>query len=333
MTVPSLCDSPALQHHWYAVAAEADIGEGPVAVRLLGERYVLWRTSPTDLVVAPDRCPHRQAKLSDGSVDQGVLSCPYHGWAFGEHGRCQAVPSSGAGTPIPPRAHLATVATRVRYGLVWLCPGEPVADVPDVWEDGDPNYRRINTGVQVWECAVTRMVDNFLDYAHFAFVHRDSIGKDLDPRVGPMSIEEIDDGFVGYRFTHTLQAGPEGDPGRTEWMTTSTGFHLPFLIRGSMTRENGVRNALMLVSTPVDDVTSYFTFVIWSNEMEAPVAELTAFELNIDAEDQRMLESLEGPLPLDPLTLVNVQSDKASVEWRRQLLRMLQAEPAAEPVG
>jgi hypothetical protein len=38
-----------------------------------------------------------------------------------------------------------------------------------------------------------------------------------------------------------------------------------------------------------------------------------------------MLERLSGVLPLDQTTLVSVQADKCSVEWRRQLADLLAA--------
>ena len=34
--------------------------------------------------------------------------------------------------PPPPRAHLATHHCVERYGLVWVCLGEPVDDVPHI---------------------------------------------------------------------------------------------------------------------------------------------------------------------------------------------------------
>jgi hypothetical protein len=39
----------------------------------------------------------------------------------------------------------------------------------------------------------------------------------------------------------------------------------------------------------------------------------------IGAEDKAMLERLNGVLPLDQTTLVSVQADKCSVEWRRRI--------------
>jgi len=54
-----------------------------------------------------------------------------------------------------------------------------------------------------------------------------------------------------------------------------------------------------------------------------PAEDVTRLDRMIEAEDKRMLERVRGTLPLDTTALVNVQADKASVEWRRQLRTLL----------
>lgn len=40
-------------------------------------------------------CPHKGGPLSEGSVEDGELVCPWHGWAFSIHdGRCSGHPSA-----------------------------------------------------------------------------------------------------------------------------------------------------------------------------------------------------------------------------------------------
>src|SRR6056297_4249610 len=115
----------ALRYQWYVVAEGADVTDAPVGVRLLGADYVLYRSAGGQLVAAPDRCPHRESPLSVGTVTNGCLTCPYHGWTFGAEGTCVLVPSSGEGKAVPPKAHLPTINAQETYGLVWLCPDEP----------------------------------------------------------------------------------------------------------------------------------------------------------------------------------------------------------------
>lgn len=327
-----ICENSSLRNNWFVVALCDDIGEQPQAVTLLGEKFVLWRTGDAGIVAAADRCPHREAPLSVGTVKDGVLTCRYHGWTFGAQGRCLSVPSAPDSTQVPALAHLRQLEVRERYGMVWLCPGTATQDVPLIAEDADASFRRFNTPVQAWKTSVGRMVDNFMDTSHFAFVHDVSIGQGIDPTVAQFDMVKLDDWFTGYIYDSYI-ANPEagqamnGDSSPTTTVAMTTGFCLPFLIRGTMQFLNGVRQVLMLASTPVDEVNSLFTFAIWRND-DADEREVVDFELTIDAEDQRMLELVGGPLPLEPGTMVSVRSDKGSEVWRREFIKLLAGSPA-----
>ena len=113
-----LCSSPALRDAWYAVARSIDVGGHPVAVTLLDTHVVLYRAGDGRVVAAPDRCPHREAPLSIGTIHDGCLVCSYHGWTFGDDGRCVRVPSAAEHVPPPPRAHLSTFGSAERHALL-----------------------------------------------------------------------------------------------------------------------------------------------------------------------------------------------------------------------
>ncbi len=322
---PSLVDHPALAGYWYAVAAASELVTGPVGRTVLGRRLVVWRDPDGDVVAAPDRCPHREAPLSAGSTDGGVLTCPYHGWRFGTGGTCVAIPSAGPDLPVPRTAHLSPVHAVERYGLVWVCPGEPVGDPPRIAHDADPAFRRIGNPVERWETSVTRMTDNFLDIAHFPWVHAGTFGREQDTRVPRIELEDLDDGWHGYRY-HVEVDNPGashattgvGDPVLKREMTT--GFHLPFAVRSTIRYETGLEHVILLLSTPIDDDSSYFTFIVWRNDdFSVSAEEVIAFDRAIGAEDKRMLEQLDGALPLTRTGVVSTGADRASVEWRRRL--------------
>jgi len=319
-----LCASAALANSWHPVARSTAVTTQPVAITLLAHPLVLWRTPSGAVLAAPDRCPHREAPLSAGVVENGCLSCAYHGWTFGDEGRCVRVPSAGEGVPPPPRAHLTPYGCEERYGLVWVCLGKPAAPIPDITQEHDPSFRRINTPVEVWRVSATRMVDNFLDITHFPFVHVGTFGRAQDTVAPRFELQALDNDFTGYRYevmanntTGTLVSGQAEQVVHREM---STGFSMPFVVRSTIRYDSGLEHILLLLSTPIDDVTSYFTFVVWRND-DFSVAEddIIRFDIAIGAEDKVMLEQLEGALPLDQTTLVSVQADKCSVEWRRQL--------------
>ena len=75
-----------------------------------------------------------------------------------------------------------------------------------------------------------------------------------------------------------------------------------------------------MISTPIDDITSYFSFVVWRNDdFSINGEEVIRFDYAIGAEDKRMLETVPGVLALGQTGVVSVQADKCNVEWRRRL--------------
>lgn len=316
--------SAALDHCWYAVATTEAIGTGPVAVTAREMPYVIWRSPGGELIAALDRCTHREAALSKGTVTDGCLRCPYHGWLFGRDGQCLEVPSSGPGAPVPPAAHLDPISLQEHYGLVWLCSGEPRQPVPPLAVEYDPAFTRLNTGMQVWDCSATRMIDNMLDVAHFPYTHAGTFGREQETVVPKYSLTQLDDTFHGYAYS--VVVNNEGDAKAMSGggddvirLDMSTGFALPFSVRSTMSYENGVEQVLFMTATPISTERSYYTFVLWRNDdVSATGADIVDFELAVTAEDRRMLEALSGELTLDQGALADVQSDKASLEWRRR---------------
>lgn len=330
----SFVHSAALQDCWYPVAESTDVDQAAteqrsLSVRLLASDYVIWRSADGGLVAAPDRCPHREAPLSIGTVANGTLTCIYHGWSFGDDGTCVDIPSSGPDATLPPTAHLPCVTVEERYGMVWMCPGTPSGPIVNMpWED-DPAFRRINTGLEQWSASAPRMADNFMDFSHFPYVHVGTFGGAQDPVVPKLDLDQLDAEFFGYAYEVDASNPDEAQAisGSTDDVVhrqMSTGFHLPFLVRSTIKYEDGLEHILLLSTTPVDDTNSLFTFVVWRNDdHSADPEETIAFDRAIGAEDKVMLEQIPGTLPLDRVGLANVQSDKPSVEWRRRFAELI----------
>ena len=322
-------DNPVLTHQWHAVARSADLGAGPLSKRLLERDLVVYRGSDGGVVAAPDRCPHREAPLTLGCMKDGVLQCAYHGWEFGSGGALVKVPSALPGVPMPPTGNLKPYHAVERYGLVWVCLDTPEADIPCISHDARPKFRRINNPVQQWTTSATRLSDNFMDYTHFPFVHTGTFGNSQDTVVPRFEVEQLDDGWTGYQYEVDVK-NPESAQaisGQTETILhrrMSTGFTLPFSVRSTIHYETGLEHILLLLSTPIDDVNCYFTFVVWRNDdFSVSAEEVIAFDRAIGEEDRRMLERVPGVLPLSQTGVVSVQADKGSVEWRRRFAAML----------
>ena len=322
-------DNLQLRNYWYSVATEVEVTNGVTGRQLLGEKLVLYRDSSGKVIAAPDRCPHREAPLSLGKVQDGTLVCCYHGWSFGENGKCVLIPSADPDFPIPKSGHLACYQADVRYGLVWVCLGDPVAGIPDIPQDADENFRRINNPVDAWAASATRMTDNFLDIAHFPWVHTGTFGNRQRTEVQKIDLKDLPNGFHGYEYDVVAENPPAaeltsgqgtGDVSRS----MSTGFYLPFTVRSTIEYGTGLQHIILLLSTPIDDVNSYFTFVIWRNDdFRVSSEDMVLFDRMIGEEDRVMLEKIPGVLPMERGALANTQSDKPSTAWRMKFLQML----------
>lgn len=216
-----------------------------------------------------------------------------------------------------------------KYGLIWVCIGTPAEEIPLITQDDDPQFRRINTEVDIWKTSVTRMVDNFLDITHFPYVHVGTFGIRQDIVVPKVDLRQIDDSWYGY--TYEVDARNEGGATASSGSADSivhrhmsSGFNLPFNVRSTIKYSSGLQHILLFTSTPIDDVNSYFSFVVWRNDdFSINAEEVIRFDYAIGAEDKRMLETMSGVLPLSQTGVVSVQADKCNIEWRRRLAAVM----------
>jgi nitrite reductase/ring-hydroxylating ferredoxin subunit len=68
-----------LRNAWYIAAWADEIGGQPLARRICDEPIVLFRDATGRVAALADRCCHRAAPLSMGSVVEEGIQCGYHG--------------------------------------------------------------------------------------------------------------------------------------------------------------------------------------------------------------------------------------------------------------
>lgn len=108
-----------MSHEWNVVARSENLPEGSIlAVDLLGEKLVLWRSGGRPMAWL-DRCAHRGERLSLGTIADGTLVCPYHGWRYAPDGRCVMIPAQ-RDQPPPADACATTYTVQERDGFIWV---------------------------------------------------------------------------------------------------------------------------------------------------------------------------------------------------------------------
>ena len=118
MTLPG---RPFLQDMWYAAALSEEIADQPFARTICEEEVVFFRTAAGKAVALEDRCAHRHAPLSLGTVTGDTIQCGYHGLVFGPDGVCRQVPGQDQ---VPPQACVRAYPVAERDGWVWLWIGD-----------------------------------------------------------------------------------------------------------------------------------------------------------------------------------------------------------------
>lgn len=158
---------------WYIIGALAELEKSkPNAWRRFGIDLAIWWDAK-DWRAHADRCPHRSARLSAGSIESGCLTCPFHGFRFNAQGECTHVPETGR----PARLPVRTWPVRAHAGYLWLRWGEPASAGPSWFDAHEAGATLLPDRVAVWPTHFSRCVENQLDYAHLPFVHKNSIGR------------------------------------------------------------------------------------------------------------------------------------------------------------
>ncbi|MDR6184099.1 Rieske 2Fe-2S domain-containing protein, partial [Asaia bogorensis] len=291
-------------------------------VTLLDEPLVVYRAVDA-LVVAQDLCPHRGVPLSLGSGDGQTIACAYHGFRFGQEGRCVRVPAH-PDTAIPKKLNLRTYPAVERYGLIWTClRPENAIDIPEMphWDEVD--FQKITCPWIDIAGFAGRQLEGFLDVAHFAFVHTETFADPENPVVPSYLPKATEKGFeVEYRsFVGNYPIGVS-DKGRAgfEWLRHFR-THLPFTATLEIHFPDEARLVIMNAASPVSaKKTRLFAPICRNFDKELPIQEVYDFNLRVFAEDKVIVESQKPEcLPLDPTMEAHVMADRSSIAYRRGL--------------
>ena len=318
---------PRLWDYWHAVSYCADVGAEPVAGRLLGVPIVLARLGG-QLTCLHDLCVHRGTPLSLGWVSGDALTCAYHGWRYRADGACVHIPARPNGV-IPRRARVRAYQVSEKYGLIWICLGEPCAPVPEFPEYGDLAYRVIFMPPVRWKCSAARQTENFIDQAHFPWVHEGILGD----RAHPESIEaDIHRHGEELRYEYTDRPNPMHPlPHRRVYR-----LHRPFTIHQRKVRTGDDVEASFSPVCPESAGESTGFLIIARNFPLNPVEEAQRYKLDvlIQTQDQRIVEAQRPEeLPIDLSAELHIKGpDTVAVAYRR-LLAELGVDADASPVS
>jgi phenylpropionate dioxygenase-like ring-hydroxylating dioxygenase large terminal subunit len=321
---------PALRRCWHPLALSEEVTDVPTRFWLVGEPWVAVRLA-SGLAVLKDRCPHRLAPLSAGSVIGGELQCGYHGWRFCADGGATTVPSLGPDAALPTRARAERPFGVVeRSGMIFVTIEEPIVDLPD----GGPTtlHPEAETRVVVMGpyegCyGAALLIDNQIDVSHFAFIHRQTFGSQEATQPPPYSVARQPWGF-GVDLAIPISA--RNDPGVTtaarplaQYRDMAYRYRAPFHLSLALSYPvMGGSNTIVFWAAPLteDRCRLYVTMHLWQpgGFTDQELADRIAFEERVATEDLQFQSRFdELAIPLEVTTECHGRSDRASLEYRR----------------
>jgi phenylpropionate dioxygenase-like ring-hydroxylating dioxygenase large terminal subunit len=319
--VRSVVKTSRLSQYWHPIAESRVIADRPQQFTLLGEKLVAFRTE-AGVSVFKDLCVHRGAALSGGSVRNGCLVCPYHGWEYDQTGACVRIPSLPQGSPIPTRARAIRYHAEERYGLVWVALEDPVAPIPGFPENeaDDPAFQGEVFLHLTWNTSAGRSTENSMDVSHFPFVHPGILGDPEFTEIQPYELHQTEWGQY-YRVNNQFWRSVDGK--REARITYEYHHYYPFTVHMRALEDNGRVLVVTVCASPTETAkTNVFRIAHRNYPNDDP--QFVQDYLHILEQDREVVEGIRPELI--PPTLkeeLHIKApDLSSIEFRRWLSKV-----------
>jgi len=210
-----------------------------------------------------------------------------------------------------------------KYGCLWTTLGEPGRDIVHIAEAFEPDRRYVPCGWVKMRASGLRVVENFLDMAHFPFVHTDILGSEPHTEV-PQYKSELRRDVDEVWATNCTFFQPQMTASRPEGEFTQLTYRVPspfvvMLYRVCPAQPDRL-DAIALFIQPMEEDLCRATPVMYLLDDQASLAQLRRFEQVIFLQDRIIVEN-QRPLlmPLEPRAEIPTRADSSSVAYRRWL--------------
>lgn len=317
-----MAKDPVLAKDWLPAAYVHELTDKPIQVILLEERVVLFRTKE-GIKAFKDLCIHRGAALSLGKVVNDCIVCPYHGWEYNTKGECVKIPQQPPSRVIPPKAKAIVYSCIEKYGLIWVkLSDEPFYSeetFPLYEEYADPSFKTVFANPHTMNAAAPRVVENFLDVSHLAFVHEGSLGDSNHAEIPDYKVHWLENRFVSDEIAVYADADGTGN--------YTTIYYTFEILRPTLARLKKVNyetkeifSMLFAVRPEQERKSTVLALVSRNYAFEAPDQYFRDFQQLIIEQDTGIVESQKPEeLPLDLQAELHLTPDRLSIAYRKWL--------------
>ncbi len=221
------------------------------------------------------------------------------------------------------RAMGPALPTRARYGCLWTTLGSPARDLFDIVEADEPDRRHVLCGWTTMRASGPRVVENFLDMAHFPFVHADILGAEPHTDV-PLYESEIRRDVDEVWATNCQFFQPRVVATASSGAFAELTYRVPspfvvMLYRVCPTAPTRL-DAIALFIQPMEEDLCRAQPVMYLVDATSEMNALLKFEQVIFLQDRIIVENQRPVLlPLEPRAETPTRADGSSVAYRRWL--------------
>lgn len=237
-------------------------------------------------------------------------------------------PITVAGTPDAPVVTAddgTSLPVLLRYDHLWTTFGANPRPLFDIAEAAENGRTFVPCGGVRVRCSPLRAVENFLDIAHFPFVHTGILGEEPNTEVHPYKVEirdDVDEVWATQIGFHQPQAAKSA----TTSIETQYQYRVPapttaVLYKTCPPRPTEWDVIAIFVQPVAEDQCIAWPWMALYDDV-TPYADLVQFQQEIFLQDRSILENQKPTLlPLDPKLEIPTRCDLTSVVYRRWLKR------------
>lgn len=260
--------------------------------------------------------------IAVGTVRRLGADAPLKPRIFGRE-VCLTRAADGSVRAAAPAAPDAPVHVAEHCGYLWICLGAAPRPLFALPEFDEPGRRFIDMGAIGLHTGPLRVVENFLDMAHFPYVHTHYLGAEPITEVREHTVELRED--VGELWAHGCKfVQPRATAASTEASDVDYTYRVvnpysPILYKAGGEQADH-QDIIFLFVQPVDEEECIAHYGIALYDSVNSDAQITAFQHHILGQDKPILENhLFKRIPLDAKTEVPARADATSTAYRRWL--------------
>jgi phenylpropionate dioxygenase-like ring-hydroxylating dioxygenase large terminal subunit len=230
--------------------------------------------------------------------------------------------ADGGGTDGADTGNDGALPTLSRYCSLWTCLGQPTTPLFAIPEVDEPGRRVLHAGTIGVHVSAPRAIENFLDMAHFPYVHTNILGVEPYTDVAEYQVA-VDEDTNDLWATDCVFWQPMAATTSTGGQITDYLYRVPhpycvILYKTSPIDER--KDVIALFCTPVaEDFIEANMFLCLLDDTNT-TAMIRDFQLTIFGQDKPILENqYPKRLPLDPRAETPIRADKIAIAYRRWL--------------